>query len=91
MSEKESEAVDRLTAGIEELAHRETIIRCLSGDLSPTAALRQLSEMIGNPAVVRAIVDEVTRRAASISRATDSLLRDRVDELTQLMVEEEQG
>ena len=88
---KSPEAVDRLTAGIEELAHRETMIRCLSGDLSPTAALRQLSGMIGNPAVVRAIVDEVTRRAASISRATDSLLRDRVDELTQLVVENERG
>ena len=88
---KSPEAVDRLTADIEDMAHRETMIRCLSGDLSPAAALRQLSEMIGNPAIVRAIVDEVTRRAASISRATDSLLRDRVDELTQLMVEEEQG
>ena len=91
MSEKESEAVDRLTAGIEELAHREMMMRCLSGDLSPAAALQQLSKMIGNPATVSAIVDEVTRRAASISRATDSLLRDRVDELTQLMVEKEQG
>lgn len=91
MSETESEAVDRLTAGIEKLAHREMMMRCLSGELSPTAALQQLSEMIGNPVTVRAIVDEVTRRAASISRATDSLLRDRVDELTQLMVENERG
>jgi hypothetical protein len=38
---------------------------------------------------MRAIVDDVTRRAASLSRATDSLLRDRVDDLTQLMVESE--
>lgn len=89
MSETEPEAVDRLTAGIENLAHRKIMIRCLSGELPPTEALRQLSERIGNPGIVRAIVDEVTRRAASISRATDSLLRDRVDELTQLMVESE--
>lgn len=40
---------------------------------------------------VRSIVDEITRRAASLSRATDNLLRDRVDELTQLVVENEPG
>jgi ubiquinone/menaquinone biosynthesis C-methylase UbiE len=40
---------------------------------------------------VRMMVDEVTERAASISRASDSLLRDRVDELTQLVVENEPG
>lgn len=38
---------------------------------------------------MRVIIDDVTRRAASLSRATDSLLRDRVDDLTQLMVETE--
>jgi cyclopropane fatty-acyl-phospholipid synthase-like methyltransferase len=42
-------------------------------------------------ALVRSTVDEVTRRAASLSRATDSLLRDRVDDLTQLVVENEPG
>jgi ubiquinone/menaquinone biosynthesis C-methylase UbiE len=40
---------------------------------------------------VRAAVDNVTRRAASLSRSGDSLLRDRVDDLTQLVVENEQG
>ena len=40
---------------------------------------------------VRAVVDEVTRRAASLSRAGDSLVRDRVDDLTQLVVENEPG
>jgi ubiquinone/menaquinone biosynthesis C-methylase UbiE len=44
-----------------------------------------------NAAVVRAAVDDVTRRAADLSRSGDSLLRDRVDDLTQLVVENEQG
>jgi ubiquinone/menaquinone biosynthesis C-methylase UbiE len=42
-------------------------------------------------AAVRATVDEITIRAAVLSRSGDSLLRDRVDELTQLMVENELG
>jgi len=42
-------------------------------------------------AAVRATVDEITIRAAALSRSGDSLLRDRVDELTQLMVENELG
>ena len=33
----------------------------------------------------------MTQRAASLSRATDSLLRDRVDDLTQLVIENEPG
>ena len=41
--------------------------------------------------MVRTMVDEVTRRAAFVSRATDSLIRDRVDELTQILVENEPG
>jgi SAM-dependent methyltransferase len=44
-----------------------------------------------NAAVVRAAVDDVTRRAADLSRSGDSLLRDRVDDLTQLVLENEQG
>jgi ubiquinone/menaquinone biosynthesis C-methylase UbiE len=40
---------------------------------------------------VRAAVDDVTRRAAQLSRSGDNLLRDRVDDLTQLVVENEQG
>lgn len=91
MSETGPEAVERLTGGIENPGHREIMIRCLSGELPPMGALNELSESVGNPAIVRAIVDEVTSRAASISRATDSLLRDRVDELTQLMVESGRG
>ena len=36
---------------------------------------------------VRAAIDEVTERAAKFSRASDRLVQDRVDELTQVFVE----
>lgn len=36
---------------------------------------------------MRAAIDYVTHRAATISRATDMLVHDRVDELTQVFVE----
>lgn len=84
-------AVERLTAGIEPAAHRDILVRCLSGALSPAVALMQLLIETEDASAVRAAVDEVTRRAASVSRATDSLLRDRVDDLTQLVVENEPG
>jgi SAM-dependent methyltransferase len=89
--EAESGAVRRLTSGIEPPSHREILMRCLSGTLSPAVALMQLLIETEDAAAVRATVDEVTRRAAAISRATDSLLRDRVDDLTQLLVENEPG
>jgi hypothetical protein len=38
-------------------------------------------------ATVRAAIDEVTHRAATISRASDMLVQDRVDELTQIFIE----
>ena len=41
--------------------------------------------------VVRTAIDGVTRRAAKLSRSGDNLVRDRVDDLTQLVVENEQG
>jgi len=85
----ESGAVERLTAGIEHEGTRDILKRCLSGSLSPAAALTQLLVETKDPAKVKAAVDDVTQRAASLSRATDSLLRDRVDDLTQLVVEQE--
>lgn len=87
----EVSAVERLTAGIEPQAHRQILVHCLSGSLSPAVALMQLLIETEDAALVRGTVDEVTRRAASLSRATDSLLRDRVDDLTQLVVENEPG
>lgn len=89
--EGEAGAVRRLTSGIEPPAHREILMRCLSGTLSPGVALMQLLIETEDAAAVRATVDEVTLRAALLSRATDNLLRDRVDDLTQLVVENEPG
>lgn len=87
----EQGAVRRLTSGIEPVAQREVLDRCLSGSVSPAVALMQLLIETEDASQVRSVVDEITRRAASLSRATDSLLRDRVDELTQLVVENEPG
>jgi SAM-dependent methyltransferase len=84
-------AVRRLTKGIEPPQHRDILTRCLTGNLSPAVALMQLLIDTEDAAAVRATVDEITIRAAVLSRAGDSLLRDRVDELTQLMVENELG
>jgi cyclopropane fatty-acyl-phospholipid synthase-like methyltransferase len=89
--DSELSAVERLTSGIEPAEHRQILVRCLSGALSPAVALMQLLIETEDAGAVRATVDEVTRRAASLSRSTDSLLRDRVDDLTQLVVENEQG
>jgi ubiquinone/menaquinone biosynthesis C-methylase UbiE len=89
--ENESEAVARLVSGIGDDDHQLTLKRCLSGLMSPPVALMQLLISTEDTAEVRAMVDEVTERAALLSRATDSLLRDRVDELTQLLVENEPG
>lgn len=86
----EEGALARLTAGIEEPS-RDILARCLSGRLSPAVALMQLLIETEDAAQVRATVDEITSRAASLSRSSDSLLRDRVDDLTQLVVENEPG
>jgi len=87
----EAAAVERLTEGIEPLEMRRILERCLSGNLSPAVALMQLLIDSEDAVVVRAVVDEVTQRGASVSRSGDSLLRDRVDELTQLVVDNERG
>lgn len=84
-------AVERLTSGIEPESQREILARCISGTLAPAVAMMQLLIETRDAAAVRALIDEVTRRAASLSRATDSLVRDRVDDLTQLVVENETG
>jgi len=89
--EAESTAVERLTAGIGSESHRDILRRCLSGTLSPAVALMQLLIDTRDAGEVRAAVDDVTSRAAALSRATDNLLRDRVDDLTQLVVENEPG
>lgn len=66
---------------------RDILVHCLEGSISASVALTQLLIETKYPAVVRAAVDDVTRRAATLSRSGDSLLRDRVDDLTRLVVE----
>lgn len=87
----ESEAVKRLVRGVEDQTLKEILVQCLGGSISPSAALTQMLAKTGNAVAVRAAVDDVTRRAATISRSGDSLLRDRVDDLTQLVVESDLG
>ncbi len=90
-AERTESAARRLTVGIEPAEHREILMRCLNGSVSPAVALMRLLIDTEDASAVRATVDEITMRAAVLSRAGDSLIRDRVDELTQLMVENELG
>jgi hypothetical protein len=82
----EAEAILRLTDGAQPAGIRAILVQCLAGEVAPSAAI---SRMLGmeNAATVRAAIDDVTHRAATISRAGDTLVRDRVDELTQIFVE----
>ena len=59
--------------------------------MSPAETIMRLLIETRDAVLVRTTVDDVTSRAASVSRSTDSLLRDRVDDLTQLVVENEPG
>jgi hypothetical protein len=82
----EAEAINRLTDGVQPLEVRAILVQCLAGGLAPsTAIMRMIVE--SDAATVRAAIDDVTHRAATISRATDMLVQDRVDELTQVFVE----
>ena len=82
----EAEAISRLTDGVEPPGMRAILVQCLAGEIAPSFAIsRMLRE--GGPSAVRAAIDDVTHRAATISRANDMLVHDRVDELTQVFVE----
>ena len=82
----EAEAINRLTDGVEPPEIRAILVQCLAGEVAPsTAVARMLAEK--GPVIVRAAIDDVTHRAATISRASDMLVQDRVDELTQVFVE----
>lgn len=85
----DAELVSRLTAGLSPDAARRALLRCLDGQLSPRAALAQLLIATRSVSAVREIVDEVTARADADSRAGDTLVRDRADELTRLVVDNE--
>jgi hypothetical protein len=82
----EAEAINRLTDGVEPPEVRAILVQCLAGELAPSTAIaRMLSEK--GAGIVRAAIDDVTHRAATLSRASDMLVQDRVDELTQVFVE----
>jgi hypothetical protein len=82
----EAEAINRLTDGVQPAVMRAILVQCLAGEVAPSAAIsRMLAE--GGAYTVRAAIDEVTLRAATVSRASDMLVHDRVDELTQVFVE----
>jgi len=87
----ESEAVKRLVWGIGDESLKGILVRCLEGSISPSIALMQMLIETEDATAVRAAVDDVTRRAAALSRSGDNLVRDRVDDLTQLVVENESG
>jgi len=84
-------AVERLVAEVEPPELRGILTKCLSGSVSPAVALMQMLIETEDAPAVRKAVDEVTGRAATLSRASDSILRDRVDDLTQLVVENAPG
>jgi hypothetical protein len=82
----EAEAINRLTDGVNPPQIRAILVQCLAGEVAPSTAIARMIAQSGAPAV-RAAIDEVTHRAATISRASDRLVHDRVDELTQVFVE----
>lgn len=86
----EEEAVVRLTSEIQPDRLRQIVRECLRGDVSPASALCELVRA-GDLEVARRVIDQVTHKAATISRAGDNLVRDRADELTQLFVEADVG
>ena len=82
----EAEAINRLTDGVQPSEVRAILVQCLAGELAPSTAIARMIAESG-AATVRAAIDDVTHRAATISRASDMLVHDRVDELTQVFVE----
>jgi hypothetical protein len=82
----EAEAITRLTDGIEPREVRAILVQCLAGDLAPSEAISRMLNESG-AVTVRLAIDDVTHRAATLSRASDMLVQDRVDELTQVFVE----
>ena len=79
-------AINRLTDDVQPPEIRAILVQCLAGEIAPSTAITQMISE-SSAAIVRAAIDDVTQRAATISRASDMLVHDRVDELTQVFVE----
>jgi hypothetical protein len=82
----EAEAITRLTDGVQPPAIRAILVQCLAGEVAPSVAISRMIAADG-ASTARAAIDDVTHRAATLSRASDRLVQDRVDELTQVFVE----
>jgi hypothetical protein len=82
----EAEAITRLTDGVQPAAMRAILVQCLAGEVAPSVAISRMIAVDG-AVTARAAIDDVTHRAATLSRASDRLVQDRVDELTQVFVE----
>ena len=82
----EAEAITRLTDGVQPPGIRAILVQCLAGEVAPSVAISRMLAVEG-ASTVRAAIDDVTHRAATLSRASDMLVQDRVDELTQVFVE----
>jgi hypothetical protein len=82
----EAEAISRLTGGLQPAAIRAILVQCLAGEIAPSTAVSRMLAA-GGASTVRAVIDDVTHRAATMSRASDRLVQDRVDELTQVFIE----
>lgn len=85
------EAVARASRAVSAPELRPIVTRYLAGELSTQVALMQMVIACEDAGAVRRAVDEVTAEADAHSRATDSILRDRVDALTRLVLENETG
>src|SRR5216110_632641 len=68
----EAEAISRLTVGLQPAAIRAILVQCLAGEIAPSTAVAQMLAAGG---------------ASTVSRASDRLVQDRVDELTQVFIE----
>src|SRR2546423_2129945 len=82
----EAEAISRLTDGLQPPAIRAILVQCLAGEVAPSVAISRMVA-VGGPLSVRAVIDDVTHPAAILSRASDRLGQDRVDQPTQIFVE----
>ena len=83
--------VARVAGAVSAPGLRPIVVRYLAGDLSAQVALMQMVIACEDAAAVRRAVDEVTAEADAHSRATDAIIRDRVDALTRLVLENESG
>jgi predicted TPR repeat methyltransferase len=83
--------VARLCGAVTNAELRPIVARYLDGELSAQVALMELVIACEDAGAVRQAVDEVTAEADERSRATDSIIRDRVDALTRLVIENETG